>query len=130
MGQQQLLLIALGVIVVGLTILVGMSVAATYSADANREAVGSDLLHITSLARAHYFRPTALGGGGYTFTNFIIPEGLDSNGHGVFEQTKTGHHSDHIHFLGTGTEIGEDGKEPIMIEVRYSLTEMRFTQIN
>ncbi len=130
MGQQQLLLIVLGVIVVGLTILVGMSLAATYSEDANREAVGSDLITLTSLARAHYFRPTALGGGGYSFANFKIPNDLDTNGNGIYEIFNSGHGTDHIHIRGIGTALGQDGIDPVTIEVRYSLTESRFTQKN
>jgi hypothetical protein len=130
MGQQQLLLIVLGIIVVGLTIFVGMSLAATYSEDANREAVGSDLITLTSLARAHYFRPQALGGGGYSFANFIIPAEFDTNANGTYEIFNEGHKSDHIHIRGTGTAVGEDGVNPIMVEVRYSLTESRFTKKN
>ena len=70
MGQQQLLLIVLGVIVVGLTLAVGMSLAASSSVQANRDAVISDLITLSSLARTHFLRPSFLGGGGNSFEDF------------------------------------------------------------
>jgi hypothetical protein len=130
MGQQQLLLIVLGVIVVGLTILVGMSIAATSSEEANRDAVTSDLIRITSLARSHYLRPAYLAGGGNSFKNFKIPESMKNTGHGTFKQVNEGHGTDHIHFEGTGTAIGENGVDPVRIEFRITMDEIRITQHN
>jgi hypothetical protein len=130
MGQQQLLLIALGIIVIGMTILVGMTIAGTYSEEADRDGITSDLIHLTSLAKSHYFRPKTLGGGGYSFANFVIPDELDTTGHGTFEHTHEGHKTDHIHFTGYGNSVGNDGENPITIEVRISITEVKFTTIN
>jgi hypothetical protein len=130
MGQQQLLLIVLGIIVVGTTVIVGMSIAGTYSEEANRDGVTSDLIHLSSLAKSHYHRPTTLGGGGCTFANFVIPDELDTTGHGTFEHTQQGHKTDHIHFTGYGTAIGNDGENPVTIEVRISINEVKFKTIN
>ncbi|MDZ7766193.1 MAG: hypothetical protein U5K00_17525 [Melioribacteraceae bacterium] len=48
MGQQQLLLIVLGVIIVGIAVVVGINVFTASSAAANRDAVISDLTNLSS----------------------------------------------------------------------------------
>jgi hypothetical protein len=130
MGQQQLLLIVLGIIIIGLSIFAGISVAATYSENANRDAVTADLINMSSLAKAHYFRPKSIGGGGYSYDNFLIPAELDTTANGTYEHTHQGHNTDHIHFTGYGNVIGEDGESPLTIEVRISLNEVKFETIN
>ena len=63
MGQQQLLLIILGVIVVGIAVAVGITMFSDSSINANRDALASDLVNMASRAQQYYRRPTALGGG-------------------------------------------------------------------
>ncbi|OGU83559.1 MAG: hypothetical protein A2279_01290, partial [Stygiobacter sp. RIFOXYA12_FULL_38_9] len=84
MGQQQLLLIVLGVIIVGIAVVVGINVFTASSSQANRDAVISDLTNLASLAQQYYRKPTALGGGGNTFTSWAIPASLDTTGNGVY----------------------------------------------
>jgi hypothetical protein len=130
MGQQQLLLIVLGVIVVGIAVVVGMDMFSTSAALANRDAVISDLTHIITVARTHYCRPCVLAGGGNSFANFNIPTALLQNANGTFEHTNANHNNDHIHFEGIGTELGEDGTDPIRIEFRMTINELIVTEHN
>jgi len=130
LGQQQLLLIILGVIVVGIAIVSGISLFVSASEQANRDAVTSDLLHLSTIARSHYNLPTALGGGGHSFANFKVPKALAETSTGTFEHTQTGHKPDHIHFTGTGTEIGNDGVDPVEIEVRITISGMTLKVLN
>lgn len=130
MGQQQFLLIVLGVIIVGLSIAVGVSVAASSSEQSNRDAVLSDLQNLTSLTRTYYLRPTALCGGGYSFSDFIIPAELATNGNGTYEITKTSKTGDEIRIVGTGTAIGNDGTDPIKIRFKITLGEIQITKQN
>ena len=67
MGQQQLLLIILGVIVVGIAVAVGITMFNDSATSANRDAVTNDLINLASRAQQYYRRPTALGGGGGSF---------------------------------------------------------------
>ncbi|MBI9071878.1 MAG: hypothetical protein JEY94_09785 [Melioribacteraceae bacterium] len=83
MGQQQLLLIVLGVIIVGIAVVVGMNVFTASSLSANNDALISDLQTIGAMAQQHYRKPAAMGGGGNTFdgsaansTAFAIPPSL------------------------------------------------------
>lgn len=130
MGQQQLLLIALSVIIVGIAVASGISIVASASQQANRDEIISNLIQLNAMARTHYNLPTVLGGGGHSYENFKIPKALTENGNGTFEHTQTGHKSDHIHFTGTGTSIGNDGVEPVQIEIRITSTEMTFKELN
>ena len=130
MGQQQLLLIALGIIVVGIAVIVGIDQFSTSAAEANRDSITLDLNFISSLARAHYKKPVEIGGGGNSFANFGIPTALLETANGTFEHTQTGHNTDHIHFTATGKELGEDGINPIQIEVRITLHESKFKEKN
>lgn len=63
MGQQQLLLIILGVIVVGIAVAVGITMFTDNAVSANKDAVTNDLVNLASRAQQFYRRPTALGGG-------------------------------------------------------------------
>jgi Tfp pilus assembly protein PilE len=67
MGQQQLLLIILGVIVVGIAVAVGITMFSDNAINANRDAVSNDLVNLAARAQQYYRRPTALGGGGQSF---------------------------------------------------------------
>lgn len=63
MGQQQLLLIILGVIVVGIAVAVGITMFTDNAVSANRDAVTNDLVNLASRAQQYYRRPAGLGGG-------------------------------------------------------------------
>ena len=84
MGQQQLLLIVLGVIIVGISIVVGINLFSASSLEANRDAVVSDNMNLAALAQQFYKKPTELGGGNNTFTGFTIPTNLASTANGAY----------------------------------------------
>jgi Tfp pilus assembly protein PilE len=67
MGQQQLLLIILGVIVVGIAVAVGITMFSDSAISSNRDALTNDLVNLASRAQQFYRRPTSLGGGGNSF---------------------------------------------------------------
>jgi len=67
MGQQQLLLIILGVIVVGIAVAVGITMFQDNAVSANRDAVTNDLVNLAARAQQFYRRPSALGGGAQSF---------------------------------------------------------------
>ena len=130
MGQQQLLLIVLGIIVVGIAVVVGINQFSTSADLANKDAIISDLIHLSSIARAHYRRPVAFGGGGNSFANFIFPAALDTTENGTIEHIQQGHKRNHIHFEATGTATGDDGINPIRIEARITIDEIKFNEHN
>ena len=68
MGQQQLLLIVLGVIVVGIAVVVGINLFNASSVEANRDGVVSDLNNLGAMAIQFYKKPVSMGGGGRALT--------------------------------------------------------------
>jgi len=77
MGQQQLLLIILGVIIVGIAVAVGITMFQDNAVDQNRSAVIADLTTLSAKAQQYYAKPTTLGGGGNSFV------GLTADGTGL-----------------------------------------------
>lgn len=68
MGQQQLLLIVLGVIIVGIAIVVGINLFNANAESSAQDSLVSQGTNIGALAQQYYKKPTALGGGGNSFT--------------------------------------------------------------
>ncbi len=110
MGQQQLLLIVLGVIVVGIAIVVGINLFNANAVSANRDAVVSDLNNLGSMAIQYYKKPLSMGGGANTFTGWTIPTGLDSTANGTYTASVS---AQSVTIVGTGTEIGDDGSTKV-----------------
>ncbi|MBZ0200929.1 MAG: hypothetical protein K8H86_13745 [Ignavibacteriaceae bacterium] len=90
MGQQQLLLIVLGVIIVGIAIVVGINLFQAQSVNANRDAVYADLNNLGAMAQGFYRKPTSMGGGSNTFTGFVatLPANLKTTDNGTYAFTE------------------------------------------
>ena len=90
MGQQQLLLIILGVIIVGIAIAVGISMFSSSSIQSNKDAIINDMNNLAANAYQFRIRPTTMGGGGGSYTGgsgFAIPLKLQSNDNGTYIRT-------------------------------------------
>ena len=68
MGQQQLLLVILVTIIVGIATVVAINTFSSAANSANVDAARQDALSIAAAAQQFYMKPTALGGGGQDFT--------------------------------------------------------------
>ncbi|MCF6268666.1 MAG: hypothetical protein L3J41_03055 [Melioribacteraceae bacterium] len=110
MGQQQLLLIVLGVIIVGIAVVVGINVFTASSLEANKSALVADLQTIGSMAQQYYRKPAAMGGGGNTFTGWTVPASLDSTANMSAPLTTTVV-AQQVTLLATGTENGANGSK-------------------
>ena len=107
MGQQQLLLIVLGVIIVGIAVVVGINVFTASSLEANKSALVADLQTIGSMAQQYYRKPTAMGGGGNTFTGFSISPSLRQTANMNAEITTTVA-AQSVKLVAIGTESDAD----------------------
>ncbi len=107
MGQQQLLLIVLGVIIVGIAIVVGINLFQSSAVEANRSAVIQDLNTLASKAQEYYKKPTAQGGGGNSFVGFAMPTGYGTTANGAYTVSTAGTATT-IVFKGIGNEKGDD----------------------
>jgi Tfp pilus assembly protein PilE len=122
MGQQQLLLIILGVIVVGIAVAVGITMFSDNAVNANRDAVSNDLVNLAARAQQFYRRPVALGGGGNSFVGLSADAaGLSKltnmaggqNANGTYS-VKTAGTANQVVVEGVGTETAPDGQKVTM----------------
>jgi hypothetical protein len=137
MGQQQLLLIILGVIVVGIAVAVGVTMFNDSAVSANRDAVTNDLINFASRAQQYYRRPKALGGGGGAFTGINGMGQLTktsttsyTNGNGTYTVPSSA--ATTITIQGLGTETGNDGatKVKVIMNVWADSAKVDVTDIN
>jgi hypothetical protein len=103
MGQQQLLLIILGVIIVGIAIAVGLQLFQSGSIGANSDAIINDIMNIAAHADQYRIRPEAMGGGGGSFDGYdaVFPLRLQTTGNGVY--SITGASGNVVTILGNST---------------------------
>jgi len=132
MGQQQLLLIVLGIIIVGIAIAVGVNMFQQSAVDTNRQALVSDLANLAAKAQRYYRTPHELGGGAQSFLNFELGRLDTANANGsyrVFNSAQTSADNrpaatsniqitsytagDSIFVVGWGQELGDDGDYPV-----------------
>ena len=69
MGQQQLLLIVLGVIIVGVAVVVGINLFNANAETSTQDSIVSQGTNLGAMAQQYYKKPVAMGGGGNTWTN-------------------------------------------------------------
>jgi len=127
MGQQQLLLIVLGVIVVGIAVVVGINLFNANAVSANRDGVISDLNNLGSMAQQYFRKPTAMGGGGNTFTGFTVPAILDTSPNGVYTTTVT---ATTVTITGTGNEKGDNGSSGVQHRAVVTSNATTITKLN
>ena len=135
MGQQQLLLIVLGVIIVGIAIAVGISMFKSNATTSNRDQLINDLNNLAAKSQQFYRKPSAMAGGGQTFTGFKLDSIDVANGNGYYQPTATqptgatpwGSYAtvstdtvtintanlQTLYIQGVGVETGRDGQNPV-----------------
>ncbi len=87
MGQQQLLLIVLGTIIVGVAVVVGINMFTMGAINAERDAMLQDINAIASNGSAYWRKPAALAGGARSFVGVgdVVAFGSDSsNANGTY----------------------------------------------
>ena len=102
MGQQQLLLIILGVIIVGIAIAVGLSMFTAQSVNANRDAIISDITNLAANSYQYRIRPNSMGGGGGSYVGYTVPTSLASNENGTY--TCNSATATQVSFTGTSAQ--------------------------
>ena len=153
MGQQQLLLIVLGVIIVGIAIAVGISMFKSNAVSSNRDQVINDLNNLGAKAEQFWRKPTSMAGGGQSFAGFGLTVDDTLNGNGMYAisaiggsyptpSTTPGNYASSIStgavgsapadsFLvinGWGTEVGNDQLHKVEAVIIVSPT--RSTQVS
>ena len=84
MGQQQLLLIVLGVIIVGIAVVVGINLFNANAEEAAKDGVVSDCTNLGAMAQQYFKKPLSMGGGGNSFAGFTVPANLVTTANGTY----------------------------------------------
>ena len=92
MGQQQLLLIVLGVIIVGVAVIT---------------------MNIAMMAQEYNKKPIILGGGGGSFTDWKMPAKMYKTAAGSYSATVQ---SDEVTLVGTGNEV-VNGTDSVKVQI-------------
>lgn len=74
MGQQQLLLIVLVSIIVGLSSIVGLILFENFRDESYKDLIRQEVLEAASFGRLYYTTPTALGGGNQSFASITMDD--------------------------------------------------------
>ena len=109
MGQNQLLMVVLSIIIIAVSITVGMDQFGENAVTANRDAVAINCEHILSSAQQYFRKPAMLGGGGSTYTGVTLSAiGVDSvNANGTFTMTVSP--PNELTIVGTGNQPVKGG---------------------
>ena len=126
MGQQQLLLIVLGIIIVGISIVVGINMFSAHAIEAKRNNVTNDLIHLASEAQKYYKTPTSMGGGSLKFTGWKIPSKLATNADGSFSATVS---EQDVVIIGTGNEVVQ-GNDSVQVKITVLPSDFTVAIIN
>lgn len=117
MGNQQILLLVLSVIIVSISVVGAVGLFQLHTAKANRSAIIQDIHEISLKAVTYYKSPTSLGGGDgnwnpegfYTWCGYPVSDNgryiLTANGEILVREQGNGS----LIIKGWGTEIGYDG---------------------
>ena len=100
MGQQQLLLIVLGLIIIGIAVVVSINVFTSQSEENAKDAIVTDCITLGATAQQYFRKPIALGGGSISFANWSIPLSMDTTANGTYAITQAGDWSD-VEITGT-----------------------------
>jgi hypothetical protein len=117
MGQQQLLFVILGVIIIGIAIIAGISMFDAQAVATNRDSIISDLNELGAHAYQFRGRLRTMGGGQGDYSTYSIPAVLANNNDATYSIQSASVNS--ITFLAVSTDdpsntvlvtIDSDGK--------------------
>lgn len=113
MGQQQLLLIVLGVIIVGVAVVTAIVLFRANAVENKRDIVLNELMNIAVMAQEYYKKPALIGGGGGTFTNWKMPAKMNKTASGSYSATIT---DQEVTLIGVGNEV-VNGTDSVTVQI-------------
>ena len=126
MGQQQLLLIILGTIIIGIAIAVSITLFRAHSIDEKRNLLINEGSSLANLAMNYYKKPAQLGGGGNNFIGWTIPVNMTTTATGSFISTA---YNDSVVIIGTGNEV-VTGTDSIKVRITVMTDGYFFAVVN
>jgi len=103
LGQQQLLLIVLAIIIVGIAIAVSIQLFRSNAIEQKRDVLIEETTSLGYMAIQYYKKPAELGGGSKSFIGWAIPSQMVTTANGNFMTSTIA--TDQVVITGTGTEV-------------------------
>jgi hypothetical protein len=103
LGQQQILLIILGLVVIGIAIALGMSLFRAHAISSKRDILTNETIDMAAQAISYYKRAREFGGGGKSFIGWQIPSQVQNTINGSYIIAEV--YNDHVVLIATGTEV-------------------------
>ena len=124
MGQQQLLLVCLSVIIIGTAIYAGFRVAEMQNQNQARDQLISHINVLNTQLQVYLQKPKSLNGGGGSAVGFKLPKSLLKTPAGTFTYTRSGQK---VTFTGTGTVRGEKKKTNVRVTGKFAKGKLSIT---
>jgi hypothetical protein len=139
MGQQQLMIIVMAFLIVGIAVFAGVMLFADNAVDRNRDAVMSDLMHLAARAHAYYKRPRIFGGGEGSFGGLTTDlQGMKKlvntqaypwvSDNGRYRIAVAGT-KESVVLRGYGIEVGKDPSLPVAVTLAVYADSMAFITV-
>ena len=127
MGQQQLLMIVLALIIVGLAIAFAVQLFRANAIEGKRDILIEETSSLAAMAIQYYKKPPAMGGGGKSFVGWNVPPQMviTTNGNHMIASVSP----DQIVIVGTGSEV-VTGVDSIKVQTYVSADSMFTTILN
>ena len=126
MGKQQLFLIIVSIIVIGLAFYAGLSIMKANTETSNRDHVISTLYDIGLSAQKYYNRINEQTGHG-SFQGWTMPPQFNKTESGIFVSIVN---PDKVDLAGNGIQNGRNQITPIRVTARVTFNEIKVTVIN
>ena len=103
MGQQQILLIVLALIIVGVAIAISVQLFRANAIEAKRDILVEETTYLGTMAIQYFKKPMELEGGNQDFTGWQIPSQMIQTANGNFMIAAVT--PDEVTITGTGSEV-------------------------
>lgn len=114
MGQQQILLIVLALIIVGVAIAISVQLFRANAIESKRDILVEETTYLGTMAIQYFKKPTELGGGNQDFTGWEVPSQMVQTANGNFMIAAVT--ADEVTITGTGSEV-VTGTDSIKVQV-------------
>ena len=127
MGQQQLLLIVMAIIIVGIAIAVSIQLFRSNAIESKRDILIEETTSIGLMAIQYYKKPAEIGGGSHSFTGWEIPSQMKTTVNGNFTISTVD--PNQVIITGTGSEV-VTGNDSIKVQTTVTANEINSIIIN
>jgi len=106
LGQQQLLMIVLAIIIVGIAIAISIQLFRSNAIESKRDLLIEETTSLATMAIQYYKKPQTMGGGGRSFMGWEIPSQMVQTFNGNFMRAVV--NASEVIITGTGSEAVTD----------------------